>query len=170
MGRIIITDKATADLATLVASLSPGGRASGATLERVKALNPHLSDTMKLGAGTVVFLPETTGLKAGAGEPVGAESLETLGSRLRVGLRDVESRTASRFEALVADHGLVRTTLKTAAAKRLVEGDPQLKKQLAAADAHFETEQKRLAETRKQIKEAAKTVEAEFARLQKLLG
>ena len=41
------------DLVTLVASLSRGGRASGAAVERVKALNPQLSDTAKLGAGTV---------------------------------------------------------------------------------------------------------------------
>ena len=169
MRRIIITDKPT-DLVTLVASLSRGGRASAATLERVKALNPQLSNTTKLGAGTVVILPETAELKAGAGEPAGAESLETLGSRLRIGLRDVESRTARGFEALVADHGAVRDALKAAAAKRLVEGDPQLKKQLVAAEAHFEAEQKRVAETRKQLEEAAKTVEAEFARMQKLLG
>jgi hypothetical protein len=166
---IFITDEAT-DLATLVTNLAGGARVSGATLELVKALNPQLSDTTKLGAGTVLILPETPELKARAGEPAGAESLETLGSRLHTGLRDVESRTMRGFEALVADHGAVRNALKAAAAKRLVEGDPQLKKQLAAAEAHFEAEQKRVAETRKQLVEAAKTVEAEFARLQNLLG
>jgi len=169
MLRIVIIERVT-DLANLVASLSRSGRASGATLERVKALNPQLSDTTKLGVGTVVFLPDTAELKAGAGEPAGAESLEMLGPRLRTGWRDLEDRNARGFDVLAADHAAVRGALKAVAAKRLVESDPQLVKQLAAAEKHFETEQKRVAEMRKQHEEAAKTVEAEFARLQKLLG
>lgn len=167
--RIFITDKAT-DLATLVASLARRASARDVTLERVKALNPQLSDTTELGVGTVLILPETPELKASAGAPAGAESLETLGSRLHTGLRDVESRTTRGFEALVADRGAVHDALKAAAAKRLIEGDPQLKKQLAAAEAHFQAEQKRVGERREQLKEAAKIVETEFARLQKLLG
>jgi hypothetical protein len=71
---------------------------------------------------------------------------------------------------LAADQRAVRDALKAAVAKRLVEGDPQLKKQLATAQARFEAEQKSVAKTRERLKEAAKTVEAEFARLQKLLG
>jgi hypothetical protein len=120
--------------------------------------------------GTVLFLPEIPELKISAGAPVGAESLEALGSRLQSGLRDVENRAKRGFDALVADRGAVRDALRAAAAKRIVEADPELKKQLAAAEAHFAAEQKRVVEAREQLTEAAKTLEAEFARLRDLLA
>jgi hypothetical protein len=166
--RIFITDKAT-DLATLVASLVRNTRATGATLERVKALNPQIADTQKLGANTVLILPESAELKPGAGEPAGGESLAALRARLHTGLRDVDSRTTRRSEALAAEHAAVRDALKAAAARHLVESDPQLKKQLAAAEARFKADQKRTAETQEQLDEVQKFALAEFEKLQKML-
>ena len=60
--------------------------------------------------------------------------------------------------------------LKSAAAKRLVESDPLLQKQLAAAEARFKADQKRAAETQEQLDEVQKFALAEFEKLQKMLG
>jgi hypothetical protein len=165
----IITDKAT-DLATLVGSLARNKHAAGAILERVKALNPQIADAQRLGAGTVLILPESADLKPGAGEPAGGEALAALGTLLHTGLRDVDGRLTRASEALAAEHAAVRDALKAAAARRLVESDPQLKEQLAAAEARFKADQKRAAETREQLDKVKKVAPAELETLQKMFG
>lgn len=167
--RILITEKAM-DLPALAASLARNARTAEAALERVKTLNPQIADTRKLAAGTVLLLPDAPELKAGAGEPAGAESLADLGARLRAGLRDLGGRASRLDERLAADHAAVRAALKSATAKRLIEGDPQLQKQLVAAEAQFKADKERAAEMRAQMAEAAKLAEAEFAKWQVLLG
>jgi len=167
--RILITEKAM-DLPALAASLTRNARTAEAALERVKALNPQIADAQGLAAGTVLILPDAAELKPGAGEPAGAESLADLGALMRAGLRDLDARASRLDERLAADHAAVRDALKSATAKRLVEGDPLLQKQLAAAEAQFKADQKRAAEMRAQMAEAAKLAEAEFAKRQNLLG
>jgi Phage Tail Protein X len=167
--RIVITKEAT-NLAALVASLARDKHATSAILERVKALNPQIADMPRLGAGTVLILPESAELKPGAGEPAGGESLAALGALLHTGLRDVDSRMTRGSEALAAEHAAVRDALKTAAARRLIESDPQLKKQLAAAEARFKADQKRATETQEQLDEGKKFALAELEKLQILLG
>ena len=155
--------------ADLAANLARNARTVEATLERVKALNPQIADAKKLPAGTVLILPESSDLKPDAGEPAGASAVAELGARLRAGLRDVASRTSGHSERLTADHAALRNALKTKAAKRLVESDPQLKEQLGAAEARFKAEQKRAAESRAQHEEAQKSAMATLDRLQQLL-
>lgn len=167
--RILITKRAM-DLPTLAASLARNARTAEAVLERVKMLNPQIAAAQELAAGTVLILPDTRELKAGAGEPAGAESLADLGARLRAGLRDLDARARRVDEQRASDHAAVRDALRPATAKRLIEGDPQLQKQLAAAEAQFKADQKRAAEMSAQMAEAAKLAEAEFAKLQNLLG
>jgi hypothetical protein len=167
--RILITDEAT-DLSKLAANVSRSARPARATLERISALNPQLADLSRIAAGTAVILPESADLKPGAGSPVGAELIADLGERLHAGLREMARRGTRHGEQLAADHGAVRDALKTAAAKRLIDGDPVLKKQLAAAESHFKAQQKRAEQSREQVAEATKLAEAEFAKLPKLLG
>ena len=167
--RIFITDKAT-DLATVVASLARDKRGAGAALERVKALNPQIADAQRLAPGTVLILPGSADFKPGAGEPAGGESLELLGALLNDGLRDLESRMTRGSDAVAADHAAVRDALKAAAARRLVESDPQLKKQLTAAEEGFKADQARASETRAQLAKAKRSALAEFEKLQKMFG
>jgi hypothetical protein len=98
------------------------------------------------------------------------DNLSDLASDLGSGLKAVNSRFASRVDDIKADRAAVTTALKTAAVKRLVDGDPALSKQLTAADAEFKREQKRVEESEAQLAQVQKVALAEFARLQKLLG
>lgn len=167
--RILVTEKAM-DLPALAASLARNARTANAALERVKALNPQIADAQTLAAGTVLILPDAPELKSGAGEAAGGKSLSDLGARLHAGLRDLDARVGRVGEQRAADHAAVRDALKSATAKRLIEGDPQLQKQLAAAESQFKADQKRATEVGAQMAEAAKLAEAEFAKLQLLLG
>ena len=167
--RIFIT-KTDTDLAALSSTLLRKPADAGATLDRVRALNPQVEDFQKLAAGTVLILPDTPEIKAGAGTAPGADNLSDLASDLGSGLKAVNSRFASRVDDIKADRAAVTTALKTAAVKRLVDGDPALSKQLTAADAEFKREQKRVAESEAQLAQVQKVALAEFARLQKLLG
>jgi hypothetical protein len=165
--RIIITDE-TRDFSELVRSFARHARGADATLERVKALNPHLADAKKLAAGTVVILPDSPDLKPGVGKPVGVHTVTDFAEGLRAGLRDLEARHREFAAKRKEEQASVREALKSAAAKRLVDGDPVLKERLAAAEAAFKAEQKEIAETEARLAEGAKHLEAELENLGKL--
>ena len=167
--RIFIT-KTDTDLAALSTTLLRKPADAGTALDRVRALNPHVEDFQRLAAGTVLILPDTPDIKAGAGTTIGADTVSDLASDLGSGLKAVNSRFANRVEDLKADRAAVVATVKTAAVKRLVESDPALAKQLEASDTEYKREQKRVAEAEVQLAEVQKIAVAEFARLQKLLG
>ena len=167
--RIFITDKET-DLEALATSLARTPRAAAATLARVKALNPQLADAARVPKGGVLVLPEGPDIKTDAGTSVSHVPLDELAGNFTSGARTQASRAAQRLESLTVERGAVRDALKAAAAKRLVDNDPLLQKQLAATDAQFKSEQKRATDARAANAELAKAVQAELARMQKLVG
>jgi hypothetical protein len=167
--RIFITEKET-DLETLTSSLARTPRAAAAVRARVLALNPHLADAARIPTGGVLMLPDSPEFKAGLGSSVSGVGAGVIAGRFSAGARAQISRAAARLESLNSERASVRDALKSAAAKRLVENDPQLQKRLAAADLEFKAEQKRSAEVATQLRETAKLAEAEMAKLQKLLG
>jgi hypothetical protein len=167
--RIFITEKET-DLEALASSLARTPRAAGAVRERVLALNRHLADAARIPKGSVVILPDSPEIKASVGTSVSGVSAGEIGQRFSAGARAQLSRAAARLESLNAERATVRDALKSTAAKRLVESDPQLQKRLVAADAEFKAEQKRATEFRALIEKAAGEAQAELARLQKLIG
>jgi hypothetical protein len=167
--RIFITEKET-DLEALASSLARTPRAAAATLARVKALNPHLTDAASIPKGGVLILPDGPDIKAGAGTVVGGVNLGEVAGKFAVGTRVQVSRAADRLDSLTADRTAVRDALKSAAAKRLVDSDPLLQQQLADADAQARADQKSATEARAGIAELTKAAQAEFVRLQKLFG
>lgn len=165
--RIIITD-AEGKLSDLVEGLARNSRVTGTTLERVVALNPQLADAARVPAGSVLVLPDED-LKAGAGTVVGGATLTDLGETVGAGIRAAGTRAADRFTTLAEDRASVKEALKNAVAKRLVESDPLLAKQLEAAEARFKVEQKEATESKARFAQLEKSALAEFARLEKLL-
>jgi tail protein X len=166
--RIFITDKES-DLPAIAAGLARSARATDATLERVLALNPQIADTARVPAGSVLVLPDAD-VRAGAGAVVGGSTLGELGETVGAGLRAATTRVTERLEALTRDHAAVRDALKTAAAKRVIEGDPLLAQRLEASEARFKADQKEATESKARFSEIQKAALGEFARLEKLLG
>ena len=167
MPNFFITDKET-DLEKLAGSVARTPRAADAIRARLEALNPQFSK--RIPRGSVVILPEGSDIKAGAGSPVRRTNLDELAERFKIGTRETAKRAGARLESLTAERTAARDSLKSVVAKRLVESDPQLQKQLAAAEAHFKAEQKRAAEASAQLADDAKLVEGELAKLHKLVG
>lgn len=157
------------DLAAVAAGLARSARVAGTTLERVITLNPQLAGATRVPAGTVLVIPDED-LRADAGTVAGGTTLTELGETVGAGIRAAGTRVADRFATRAEDHASVKEALKTAAAKRLVEGDPLLAKRLEAAEASFRVEQKEAAQSKARFAEIQKSAESEFARLQKLLG
>lgn len=164
--RIFITDKET-DLEALATSLARTPRASAATLARVKALNPQLADATRVPKGGVVVLPEGPDIKPDAGTTVSHVPIDELAGNFTSGTRAQASRAAQRLESLTAERSAVRDALKTVAAKRLIDNDPLLQKQLAAADAQFKAEQKRATESRAELARRIKAAQEEMERMMK---
>lgn len=162
--------KADTDLKSLGDTLLKSPSAASATLERIKALNPHVADFQRLAAGTVLILPDSADLKPGAGSAVGTQGFGDLTQVASSGLRALKARATNLFDTFASDHAAVKDSLKAAAAKRLVESDPLLVQRLKAADAQFKIDQKAAKEKKAQLDEMQKAAEAGFERLLKLLG
>ena len=166
--RIFITDKEM-NLEALASDLARTPRAATAVRERLTALNPHLG-AARIPRGGVVIIPDGPDVSSGAGTTVGGVGLGELAEKFAASRRAAASLAQERLESLTAERAAMRDALKTAAAKRLVETDPLLQKQLAAAEANFKAEQKRTAEATAQLKKTAELAQAEMAKLQKLFG
>jgi hypothetical protein len=163
----LILDKET-DLEALASSLARTPRAAAAVRERLVALNPQLADAKRIPKGGVLILPAGNDIKAGAGTKISGANLAEFAETFGAGTRAAASRAAERLESLTAERTAVRDALKPAAAKRLVESDPQLQKQLAAAEAQFKAEQKRAGDSRAKLAAAIKAAQAELARVQRI--
>ncbi len=165
----IFTADREMDVAALASSLARTPRAAAAVRERLVALNPHLTDAARIPKGEVLVLPEGPDIKAGAGNAVKRTNLGELAERFVASTRASASLTGERLESIAAGRAAVRDALKTAAVKRLVDGDRLLQKQLAEVEAHFKSEQKRVTEAAAQMEKTAQLVKAEMAKLQKLV-
>ena len=167
--RVIIIKQAT-DLQALTAKLV--GRKSGsATLERVKALNPHV-DFNHIQPGTAIMLPDAPDLKASDKDAhsVGDDSFEQFTRDTLEGFKAAAERVRTASDAAAADRAAVTAVLKTAVAKRQVESDPLLRKQLDEVAEESAAEQKRFKDAARQVEVLQKAVAEELAVMGKLLS
>ena len=169
--RIFVTRAdAPTDPETFWRELLKRGGASSATPDAVKAFNTHLKFDRPLAPGTAVLIPDAADLKANAGAPVRLDSLDEILADADEGFKAMTARARAGFARIEADHAAVAAALKPAAAKRLIDSDPELKKQIEAAEERFKEEKKRGAETAAQLEEVHKLAMEEFAQLRKRLG
>jgi hypothetical protein len=169
--RIFVTRaEAPTDPETLWRELLKRGGASSTTPDSVKALNAHVKFDRPLEPGTVLLIPEATDLKANAGTPLRVDNIDEIRAETEAGFKATTSRVRGGFERIEADHAAVAAALKTAAAKRVIDSDPELKKQLQAAESRFKEEKKHAAEAESLLEEVRKLAMAEFAQLRKRLG
>lgn len=168
--RLIVIKQST-DLQALGAQLIGKKTGDAATLDRLKSLNPHV-DFNRIGPGTVLLLPDSPDLKAGANEatisPVG-EAIDGIARDVDDGFKASAERMRNAVEALNIDLRAVSEVTKSAAVKRLIDGDPSLKKQLDGAVEAANNQQKTVREAATQMEALQKMVDEEFAALGKML-
>lgn len=169
--RVLLVKQAS-DLQTLSARLV-GRRSAGAstTLERVKSLNPHV-DFNRIEAGTVLLLPDSPDLEADDADSrsIVDDAFEEVVREIQGGFKAALERISRAGNDLSAGRTAVNAVLKTAALKRLIEGDPLLKRQLSEAGEASGAEMKSIQDAAKQVKAMQKASDAELALLRKLLA
>lgn len=137
---------------------------SGVSISRLKAMNPHL-DLDRLEPGTVLLVPDGV---EGA-ESVAGDAFDGLAGDLKEGLKAVKARvqhTRTRSESLQKD---VSAILKSAAFKRAMEGDAELKAQAEAAELRLKAKRSTGKQTEESLSALEKLVDEELAVLAKLL-
>ncbi|MFM0053337.1 hypothetical protein [Caballeronia grimmiae] len=166
----VIVIKQASDLKTLATRLI-GKKSDDSALGRVKALNPHVNFD-RIEPGTVLLLPDEPGLKAGDKDTrsVTGDALDSFAKDTASGLEAAAKRAAAAADALAADRAAVSGVSKVAAVKRLIEGDPVLKKQLEDAGAASNYEQKEMKGAIARIETMQNLVSEELAALRQLLG
>jgi hypothetical protein len=144
------------------------GEGGAGALERLQALNPHV-DFRKLKAGTVLLVPDTPEIKPSASRTLGEEPVDALVEELSRGLKEQATRVRTALQRQEDDRTAVAAALKTAAAKRILESDPQLTDQVQAALQQSSDDRKRAQQTLEQITGVQELATKELARLQKLV-
>jgi hypothetical protein len=140
-----------------------------AALQQLQELNPHL-DINNLKAGAVILIPDAPNFSATEGDAVGSGTFEDFQQLVRSGLSDAAERLRSGTAARAADRSDVTAALKSAAFKRLLDSDADLRQQIAEATKSFKDEQAQEDQDDKAVAAAAKTILADLAELGKVLG
>lgn len=137
---------------------------SAAAINLLKALNPHL-DLDRMEPGTVLLVPD--GIDDA--DSVAGAVFDGLAGDVKAGLKAATARvqdTRAKSELLQKD---VSSILKSAAFKRALDGDSELKKQADAAETRFQTNQAASKQTEESLSALEKLVNEELAVLGKLL-
>lgn len=166
--RMIVIKQST-DLQALGARLLGAGGASESALQSLQRLNPHV-DFNRIEPGTVLLVTEQPGLREGESASVGGEAFEAFSEQVRAVLEATASRVRSGHEARLAQQKDVAAVLKSPALKKLLESDPDLKKELDAALQVFKDDQRAAKESEKLLKTLQDQSAAELASLTQLLG
>lgn len=142
-----------------------------ATLERIKALNPHV-DFKRLKAGTVLILPDDPDIKtSGKGvESFGARALNELGSAMAVGFDEAAGRVRKAAADANSDRGAIAESLKSKLVRREIESDAALRKQLDSAASAAAGREKALSQAVDDVSVLAQSFFQELDAMKKLLG
>ena len=165
--RMIVIDQAT-DLQALAARLFGASGPADNAIDKLTHLNPHV-DFKKIAAGTVLLIPEEAGLQAGQTASVAGDAFGVLREQMLASLDAASSRVRDGHDARLAEQKDVAAALSSAAMKRAIEIDSDLKPQVDAALQTFKDDQQqaRLAnETLKTFQQAR----AELDRIARMLG
>ena len=167
--RMIVIKQRT-DLQALGAQLLGAGAAREGALQSLQRLNPHVDFKQRIEPGTVVLVPEQPGLREGESASVGGEAFESFSEQVRAALEATASRVRSGHEARLAQQKDVVAVLKSPALKKMLESDPDLKKDLDAALQVIKDDQQAAKESEKLLKTLQDQSAAELASLTQLLG
>lgn len=163
--------KRDADLEALRSELLVSGLSdsrSGAALESIRTLNPHL-DFERLKPGMVLLVPDAPDFSKSGTKPVGDEPLDDFEHLVRDGLEAARVKLRAGREKRTFRRKEISEALKSSALKRTIEGDPDLAKRIDVASKRIKDEEKDDARAQKMLHAAAEEIRSELAALAKLL-
>ena len=166
--RMIVIKQGT-NLQALSTRLLAGGAGKEGALQSLQRLNPHVEDFAKIEAGTVLLVPDLPATRDGESTSISGEAFAVFREQVSEAVDAAVARVRSGYEALAAQRKDVTALLKTAAVKRMLEAEPDLRKQLDATTELFKQDQQRAKEAEKTL-ETLQEANHELRALAKLVG
>jgi hypothetical protein len=171
MIRTITVDKTStlAELISTVVSARARDSQAEATLTRFKELNPHV-DPDRLSAGTVLILPDLTGLKASAGEAAARAPLTHLKTLFESALGQAADNFGARVEARSATRSQMAKGLKSAAFKKILNESDQPNTLARDTGQSLAEEEKKERDAQERFVRVSEAALQALARLDKIVG
>ena len=166
--RLIVVDERT-DLEGLRKRLVGGKAVTEGALERLKSLNPHLN-LEKIPAGSVLLVPDLPGLRKGETTSVAGDPFAALSETFLAAVDAAIARARDGAKALLSEQKEVSAVVKSAAFRRALEADPELREQVETAAQVFKQDQEEAKASGETLKALRQEAGAELAALAKLLG
>ena len=138
-------------------------------LQHLQRLNPHI-DFKKIEAGMVLLVPDQPGLKKGETTSVSGMVFDEFRAQVSDSIDASATRVRDGFVRLADERQEINGVLKSAAIKRLLEADPDLKPQLEAALQIFKQDQQDAKDIEKTLKTLQQDALAQLIEVGKLLG
>jgi hypothetical protein len=146
-----------------------GRQASDKIVGEIARLNPHVNLEKRIESGTVLVLPDSASGRSSDSLSVEGQSFDELRKHVVSALDATASRVHSRHEALREEAKEIAAVLRSAAVKRALEGDPELKEHVRAATEIFKEDAARAKATETSLKKLKARAEKELYALGKLL-
>jgi LysM repeat protein len=162
--RTLILDKAS-DVKQFLADRSR----NGLSIETLQRLNPHV-DLKKIAAGTVLFVPDAPDGAADGSQPVGGTAFSAFQSLVSTSLDTAGAGVRSGFAARAQERQDVVSAIKTAAAKRVIESNPEIKTALEAAVKQDKLDQQQAKTADSMLAAVKQQITADLGALGKRLG
>ena len=166
--RMIVIDQAT-DLQALTTRLLGAKAGAGASLDTLKQLNPHV-DFERLGAGTVLLVPDLPGLRDGQTGSIGGQAFDTFSQQVLADFDAAATRVQAGHAARLTDQKELTALFKGTALKRAFEADRELKAQADAAAQVLKQDGADAKAADEALKALKQGLDTELAALAKLLG
>ena len=154
--------------ATLLDARFSGAQADAA-MERVKALNPHV-DFQRIAPGTVIFVPDTPGLKATVGTAAQTGPIDEFRALLTGALGDAASRLKAGNAARATERADLSAALGSAAFKRVTGADRDIAAQVTEAQGVMANEERADKQAEENLATVSKAALAALAQLRKVAG
>ena len=166
--RMIVIKQST-DLQALGTRLFGVAERKDNGLQHLQRLNPHI-DFKKIEAGAVLLVPDQPGLKKGETTSVSGMVFDEFRAQVSDSIDASATHVREGFARLADERQEINGVLKSAAIKRLLEADPDLKPQLEAALQIFKQDQQDAKDIEKTLKTLQQDALAQLIEVGKLLG
>jgi hypothetical protein len=140
-----------------------------AAIAALQALNPQ-ADLEKIGAGTVLLVPDAPSFKPSATSSVSSGAFGDFEKLVKSGLAAAAARMTADDAAHTADNGAVTAVLRVAAVKRLIDTDADLKQQVANLTKTLKDDEQQSKQAEQTLATVSKEVLAKLTQMGKLLG
>lgn len=148
-----------------------GGHGGANLRGRLAALNPHV-DLNRIGAGTVLLLPDGTGVADGDADihAIGAASFAALAGELKASFAQATARARDAAASLGAEREAVAAAFKSDLVQRLARSDAAFRRQIDDVEQASAADAPRLREAADRIDALGRVALDELAALAKRFG